>query len=77
MGTTITKKDLEEARNAIALLAVKEGVSEVVIRASMMEAINAGLANQDPAVQAKWRRIAPSGERITPEKLIAWAAKQI
>lgn len=77
MGTTITKRDLEEARNAIALLAVKVGVSEAVIRAFMMEAIRAGLANQDPAVQARWRSITPNGERITPERLIAWAAKQI
>lgn len=77
MGMTITKKDLEEARHAIALLAVKEGVSETVIRASIMEVISVGLANQDPAVQARWRSITPNGEKITPERLIAWAAKQI
>ena len=77
MESTITKKDLEEARHAIALLAVEEGVSEAVIRASMMEAISVGLANQDPAVKAKWESITPDGEIITPERLIAWAAKQI
>ena len=77
MGTTITKKDLEEARHAIALLAVEEGVSETVIRASMMEAISVGLANQDPAAQVRWRSITPNGEKITPEWLVAWAAKQI
>ena len=59
------------------LMAVKEGVSETVIRASMMEAIRVGLANQNPAVQARWRSITPNGERITPERLIAWAVKQI
>ncbi len=77
MGTIITEKNLEEARHAIALLAVKEGVSETEICASIMEAISVGLANQNPAVQARWRSITPNGERITPERLIAWAAKKI
>lgn len=77
METIITKKDLENARKAIAQLAAREGMSVTGIRASMMEAIRAGLANQDPVVQAKWRSIAPSGKRLTPEWLIAWAAKQI
>lgn len=77
METTITEKDLEEARHAIAFQAVEEGVSEAEIRASIMEAISVGLANQDTAVQARWRSITPNGERITPERLIAWAAKQI
>lgn len=77
METTITEKDLEEAHNAIAQLADREGVSEAVICDSMMEAIRAGQANQDPAVQAKWRSIAPDGESITPEMLIAWVKKQL
>lgn len=77
METIITKKDLRIARNVIAKLALEEGVSEVAVRASIMEAIEAGLANQDPAVKAKWGSITPNGERLTPERLIAWAAKQI
>lgn len=44
------------------------------VRREIDAAIQAGLANTDPAVQAAWRTVPYKGDVPTAEELILWAA---
>lgn len=44
------------------------------VRREIDAAIQTGLANTDPAVQAAWRTVPREGDVPTAEELILWAA---
>lgn len=63
-----------DAEGAIQAIAMEEGMTAAEARKQMELVICAGLCSQDPAVQARWRRIPSKGEVPTPEELIAYIA---
>ena len=72
-----TEKDLKSAANIITRIAQEHNVPEAQVRAEMQEAINAGRASNDPAVQAKWEEFQFAGEEPTPEEFILWIASNV
>lgn len=71
------KRVLNKAHRAISQVAFDEGQREESIRAAIEVAIQDAMSDPDPAVQAKWKEIAPDGGPVTPEQVIAWAAKKV
>lgn len=63
-----------DAERAIYTLAMQEGKTVEYIRSQMNLAMLSGLNNQDPEIQAKWKRIPCKGEIPTPEELITYLA---
>lgn len=47
------------------------------VETEMKKAIEAGMANPDPKIQAKWRELFPDGKTPTPEAFIAVVAKEV
>ena len=43
------------------------------VRREMQLALDAGQANKDPAVQARWRQIPHKGEKVTLEEFMEYA----
>ena len=72
-----TKKELAHATDIIKRIAREHGVPEAQVRADMQEAMNAGRANPDPAVQARWAAFHYAGTEPTVEEFILWTASQI
>jgi len=62
---------------AIAKLAAEKGISEEEVRREIQIAIDAGMANQDPNVQAYWKKIINKGVKPTPEDVIEYFADQV
>ena len=63
-----------DAEKAIQHVARHAGMTAEEARRQMELAMRAGLCNQDPAVQARWKRIPCRGEVPTPEELIVFLA---
>jgi DNA polymerase elongation subunit (family B) len=61
---------------AITKLAAEKGISVKEVRREIQIAIDAGMANQDPNVQAYWKKMIESGVKPTPEDVIEYIAKQ-
>ena len=70
------KKKIDAAR-AIQIIAMKEGVTVEEVRKQIKLAMFAGLCSQDPAVQARWKKVPCKGELPTPEELITYIATHI
>ena len=62
---------------AIIKLAAQKGVSAEEIRREIQIAIDTGMANQDPDVQAYWKKMLNKGVKPTPEDVIEYIAKQV
>ena len=62
---------------AIIKLAAQKGVSAEEIRREIQIAIDIGMANQDPDVQAYWKKMLNKGVKPTPEDVIEYIAKQV
>lgn len=77
MKQSEVKKDIGKASRAIAEVAAQNGESEENVRAAIEEAIRVGMSDPDPAVQARWKAIAPDGGPVTPEQLIAWLTARL
>ncbi len=58
-------------------LAEKEGIQKNIVIEEMMQAILAGFQNEDPAVQAQWKKLFPDGDCPTPEKFIETMAREV
>ena len=58
-------------------IAKKHGVSPESVYYEMQVAIEAGFNNPDPAIQERWRKIAPDGKMPPPEKFIETMAEKI
>lgn len=66
-----------DAARALKLAALAEGMSVETVRKEIKLAMLAGLCNQDPLVQARWKEIPCKGEVPAPEELIAFLAAKI
>ena len=73
MAKKITEEMLAHAKVVIAEIARDHEVPESEIRAEMMAAMRAGMANPDPDVQKQWSEIPWRGAEPTVEEFIAWA----
>ena len=73
----ISDSSLRRARKAIKQLAKEHGVSEAEVRAEMRETMLAGMANPDPAVQARWASIQWRGKEPTVEEFLACVTEMI
>jgi len=62
---------------AIVELATQKGISVEEIRREIQLAIDLGMANQDPNVQACWKKMIKNGVKPTPEDVIEYIAKQV
>ena len=62
------------AGKAIRMIAMREGVTAGEVRKEMERAMLAGLCSQDPAIQARWKKIPCKGQVPTPEELITYIA---
>ena len=67
-------KNQKHAANIIRRIAHKRNVPESDVRAELLEAMNAGRTNPDPAVQAKWAEFHYAGAEPTVEEFIMWVA---
>jgi len=66
-----------DAERAIRTLAMQEGKTVEYIRSQMKIAMLSGLSNQDPEIQARWKKIPCKGEVPTPEELITYLATHV
>lgn len=62
---------------AIIKLAAQKGVSAEEVRHEIQIAIDTGMANQDPKIQAYWNDMLKKGVKPTPEDVIIYIAKQV
>ena len=72
MAKKITEEMLAHAQNVIAEIARNRRIPESEVRAEMMAAMRAGMANPDPDVQKQWSEIPWRGAEPTVEEFIAW-----
>lgn len=68
---------LERAQQAIATIALREGISTEQVRTQIKLAMLCGLVNNDSQVQSAWGHIPHDGEVPTPEELIAFCADKL
>ncbi len=66
----VEKLNREKAKKAFTIIAKRDGVSVGHVRAEIQRAIDAGMANPDPRVQAFWKAVPHTGERPSPEDVI-------
>ena len=71
MKSTISDEAIKRAKRAIKQLAKEHGVSEAEVRKEMKEAMLVGMANPDPAVQARWASIQWRGAEPSVEEFVA------
>ncbi len=71
------RKKRIDAAKAIRLIALEKGLTVREVRREMSLAILAGLENQDPGMQARWKDLSHQGEAPTPEKLIAYLVAEM
>ena len=72
MAKKISAEMLTHAKVVIAEIARDRKVPESEVRAEMMAAMRAGMANPDPDVQKQWSEIPWRGAEPTVEEFIAW-----
>ena len=60
---------------AIRRVALQNGVSMVEVRKEIELAIDVGMANPDPKIQAHWAKILRKGRKPTPEEVIIYLAE--
>lgn len=75
----LTKREvaLKSAGRVLVAMAAREGTTVEEIRKQIQIAMIAGMASEDPQVQAEWRRIPATGEVLTPEDVIAFYAGEL
>jgi len=62
---------------AIAEIAKRHGVSQQEVRREIQAAIDAAMANPDPAVRLFWASVPRAGKKPTPEEAIPYMAGQV
>lgn len=68
---------LRDAEAAIRKVAEQNHTTVEEVRLEMIRAMEAGMNNPDPSVQAMWKSIPCKGEKPTPEEVIVWASGRI
>jgi hypothetical protein len=66
-----------QAEAAIREIAKREGKTVQEVLNDMQEALDAGMQNPDPAVQAEWRRIPHKGAKPTPQEVMDYMANKM
>ena len=72
-----TKKELRKATKIIKRIASEHKVTEAQVRADMLEAMQYGRQNPDPAVQERWSEFEYAGNEPTVEEFILWTASLV
>ena len=65
-------EELDSAKRAIAIMALRKGISVEQIRAEIQEAIHASFVSTDPKVKEQLSECVFSGSEPTPEEFISW-----
>lgn len=65
------------AKNALRLIAKREGKTVEEIRKNIKAAMLVGMISADPKVQAYWTKIPCEGDIPTPEEVIVYLAGEI
>ena len=66
-----------KANKALQVIALKHGVSVEEIRKEIQFAIDEGMKNSNPQIQAYWNSIPCRGNKPTPEEVITDLAKKV
>ena len=69
--------DLKRAAQIIRRISRENNMSEEQVRADMKEAMEAGMNDPDPVVQAKWDEFRFAGKEPTIEEFILWTASRV
>ena len=69
--------DLKRAAKIIVWIARENNMSEEQVRADMKEAMEAGMNDPDPVVQAQWEEFRFVGKEPTIEEFILWTASRV
>lgn len=65
------------ATDALRKVALANNTTVEEVRREIMIAMDAAMANPDPAIQTMWRTIPCAGEKPTPEEFIAFVASTV
>lgn len=76
MKRKLMQKWTKNAKNAIEIIAQREGLTVEELRAEITEAMTVGQNNPNPQVRAFWDMIPRAEKEPTPEELIAFLAHQ-
>ena len=68
---------MDKIKCSLASVAKQNGVSIDEVKREIQKAIDIGMANPDPKIKAFWNSIPRSGERPTPEEVIAYLKNHI
>ncbi len=71
---SISKTELKKAKEAIRMIAQKNGMTEQQVRDEMELAIDSGYSNPDPSVQSYWRSTPFANRKPSPEEFMIWCA---
>ena len=71
---SISKTELKKAKEAIRMIAQKNGMTEQQVRDEMELAIDSGYSNPDPSVQRYWRSTLFANRKPSPEEFMIWCA---
>ena len=66
-----------EIQEAIKKTAIKYGVTPDDLIEDIKEAIQAGMASDNPTVKENWRKISKNGREPTVEEVIAFLALEV
>ena len=64
-------------KNVIKKVAKQHGVSCERVRKDIKEAIQVGMASDNPTVRENWRKISKNGREPTVEEVIAFLALEV
>ena len=69
-----SRRELKKAARSIKRVALENGVPEEEVRRDMLEAMNSGRFNTDPAAQARWKTFHYRGDEPTLEEFLVWCS---
>jgi hypothetical protein len=69
-------EELDSAKRAIAIMALRQGIPEEQIRAEIQEAIHESFISTDPKVKEQLSECEFTGSEPTPEEFISWISRK-
>lgn len=66
-----------KANKALKIIALKHGVSVEEIRKEIQFAIDEGMKNSNPQIQAYWNSVPRRGKKPTPEEVVVHITRSI
>ncbi len=64
-------------KNIIRQIAKQNGVTPAEVRKDIREAIRIGMASPDPAVQAHWRKMSPTGDKPSINQVLTYLVANV